>query len=253
MNELTRPRETSSREGVAASTILARAEALCRDVAGRDLGGTPLYIVPQSAIEWEFGNAEGCDGYTTPSLDLYLRDHIGPAWRGRGPCMVINDVVLTAELHPDDVEYVVLAAALHELAHILVRPALYVKRDCVGPDRLLFETLVVADAVKRDGPANRPAYFGHEAPFIRTALHLRHRAEVCGVRIAPALLCAGYGYGLSHAERYAIALGDEPERMTGALLRDILAADPPAAFSRLWKQDLSVYHQRFPIQQGASA
>ncbi len=167
--------------------------------------------------------------------------------------MVVNDVVLAAETHPDDFEYLVLATALHELAHILQRPALYADREGVDPNRLLFEALVVADASGRDGPADRPAYFGHEAPFIRAALHLRHRAEVAGYSIAPALLCAGYRYGLSHANRYVAALGNEPKRMADARFRDILATDPPPAFSQLWNDDVSAYHQRFSVQEGVSA
>lgn len=73
--------------------LCCRSQHLCRAVAGRDLEGLPLYIMPQSQLAAEYGNAERCYAYTTPSLDLYLRPHIRD-WRGRGPCMVINDLAL---------------------------------------------------------------------------------------------------------------------------------------------------------------
>jgi hypothetical protein len=148
-------------------------------------------------------------------------------------------------LYADDFEYVVQSVVLHKLAHVLMRPTLFEDRPDLSPERLLFETLLVADALKRDPPSDRPAYDGHESPFIRVALHLRHRAEAAGVSIAPALVCPCWRYYLSLADRYAEALGDEPARMAGALIHDILAARPPPAFLRLWNEDVVAYRERF--------
>jgi hypothetical protein len=57
----------------------AHAEMLCRTLVPRDLGNTPLYIVPQSKILAEIGGNSVCEAFTSPGLDLYLKDVIGLA------------------------------------------------------------------------------------------------------------------------------------------------------------------------------
>lgn len=121
----------------ATETLVANAEVLCRKIAARDLAGVPLYIVCQSALAAEFGRAAGCDGYTTPSLDLYLADHI-PRYRGRGPCFVVNDLMLRED-RTDDLDYWFTAIALHELAHVLERPAPFEDRTGENPNKIKFE------------------------------------------------------------------------------------------------------------------
>jgi hypothetical protein len=223
--------------------IIQRAERLCHAVAGRDLGDTPLYVVRQSTLP--DGQFAGRHHYalTTPSLDLYLCDSI-PGYRGRGPCMLINDLALVEDYDAEDLDFVVLGLVLHELAHILDRPALFEDRTGVDPNKLLFESLVVADATKRPVRSDLPAYYGHELWFIRIAVHLCHRASLDGVHIAPTAICGGLRYGLSHAGDYWEALGDEPRLGSGMLFRDIAATDPPLAFRTLWAHDLVTYHDR---------
>ncbi len=104
----------------AMAAMLAVGESLCRAIAPIDLADTPLYIVRQSMISSDFGTAEGSDAFTSPALDLYLKQHLRDRWRGRGPCMVINDTVLLAESHPDDLEHVTLGIVLHELCTSLI-------------------------------------------------------------------------------------------------------------------------------------
>lgn len=145
--------------------LVDRAGQLCQAVAGRDLAGHELYIICQSAISGEYGTAEGCEAYTSSCLDLYLREFI-PNWRGRGPCLVLNDLALQADVHPDDWEVVVLGNTLHELAHILDRPELYRTRPVAHPDRLKFESLVLADEVRQPTPTiNGPPWSGHGTSF----------------------------------------------------------------------------------------
>jgi hypothetical protein len=233
------------------ATLLARAEALCHAVAGRDLGGTPLYIVPQSALPAGHYAGDYHFGFTTPSLDLYLRNYI-PIWRGRGPCMVINDLGFADDFDPVDLDYVVPTGVLHELAHVLDRPELFADRTGADPNKLLFESQVIANSTKRPPRDDLPAYFGHEVAFIRIALHLCHRVERAGVTIAPAAICAGHRYGLSHATDYQDALGEEPACCADMLFSDIAATNPPPAFSQLWAQDFVSFHNRFPHFQGVS-
>jgi len=250
MNQVTHQNATAGRTGDDMAKILADAEALCRAVAGRDLEGVPLYLVPQSILPPECGSGDHCYAYTLGSLDLYLRDHI-PGYRGRGPCVVINDIALAENYAGEDLEYFTQTTLIHELAHVLDRPAVYEDRTGVDPNKLKFEALVVAHITAKPIREEIPRYHGHEAKFIRICLHLCYRAQQLGFDIYHVAVCAGYRYGLSHASHYLEALGDEPARCMGMLFRDILATEPPPAFSSLWCDDFIAYHKRFPLQKGS--
>jgi hypothetical protein len=213
----------------------AKAEALCRRIAPLDLGDAPLYIVPQSRVPANLGGKSVCDGFTAPSLDLYLKDVIGPGWRGRGGCIVVNDTDFGG-MDAADIETAVSAIALHELAHILERPALYRDRRGEDPLRVQLEALIVGQMIAEDTATAKP-FDGHGAGFIRAALHLRHRADVAGMLIPLFYYCAGNHYGLSHPSRYREALGDEPARLAEASFKQILASPYPTAFWRLWTVD----------------
>jgi hypothetical protein len=217
------------------ANLIRKAETLCRNVAGRDLEGHPLSIIASSQLPESQGGASICLGYTTPSLDLYLRDYIDD-YRGRGPCMVIECPV-DGDFLAEDVEHFTLVTALHELAHILERPSLYQERAGVDPAKLKFESLVVGQAVSKEPTLDLPLRYGHGINFIRICLHLRHRAAIHGTLIAPNNLCAGWQYGLSHASAYERALGNEPERMHDATFRQILNVACPQAFQELWSAD----------------
>jgi hypothetical protein len=249
MNQVTPDNATAGQPGDEVATAFANAERLCRTVAKRDLAGVPLYVVRQSSLPQQAGSGDHCYSYTTPSLDLYLREHI-PHWRSRGPCMVINDVALAEDFAAEDLDYVIAKTVLHELAHILDRPVVFAERKSAPPAKIQFEAMVVADASARPPREDLPRYFGHESGFIRVALHLSHRAQRHGEPIKPAALCAGYRYGLSHASEYAEALGDEPERCVDMPFREIAATSPPPAFSQLWMQDLVSYENRFSLMKG---
>jgi hypothetical protein len=223
------------------ANLCARAETLCRQIAPHDLDNLPLYIVSLSRITGILGGPSVCDGFTSPSLDLYLRNDIGSSWRGRGPCMVINDLQFGDE-ELEDIELVFFATVLHEFAHILERPRLFRERSDAEPTRLAFESIVLAAYVQDppiEGMPERPGLQDHGERFIRAALHLRHRAEAAGVAIGPALVCPNRLYGLSHANAYRAALGDEPVRLADIRIRDVLAGPPPEEFSRLWADDLA--------------
>ncbi len=223
------------------AALVDRAGQLCRAIASRDLGGHELYIIRQSAISAEYGTAEGCEAYTSPCLDLYLREFI-LNWRGRGPCLVLNDLAMQADVHPEDLEAVVIGNTLHELAHILDRPALYRERRDAEPDRLKFEALVLADEVGQPRPTVAPQpWAGHGASFIRIALHLRHRAREHGVLLLANDLCSGPRYGLSPASAYRAALGDEPDRLAHLKFPEIAGIEPPEPFTNLWASDVAAH------------
>jgi hypothetical protein len=222
--------------------LCQRAQALCEQIAARDLGDTPLYVLPQSALARAYGDAGATYGCWSPSADLYYRDAIGDAWRGRGACVLINDLALRED-HDEDFELHFFATALHEFAHVMERGVLFRERTDVAPDlveaRMKFESFALAlqlaaPPTQRESQA---ALWAHGGPFVRVCLHLAFRADVVGERIGPALLCGGRRYGLSHAMRYGLALGQEPMRMRRLTFRDILATPAPKAFRHLWLQD----------------
>lgn len=239
---------TRANPGDDVAALCRRAERLCRRIAGPDLAGAPIYIVCQSTLAHDFGRAEGCEAYTTPSLDLYLADHIRD-YRGRGPCMVINDLTLRED-NANDFGYWFSALILHELAHILERPALFEDRAGENPDKIKFEALCLRSIAAEPDAVGGPSYRAHEAAFVRTVVHLCYRAAKAGRRIAPSAVFGCRQYGLSRPERYVAALDDEPRRCTDRLFRDILATEPPAAFANLWHDDV----RRCPLSspQGAS-
>lgn len=219
-------------------SLIVRAEHLCRAIATLDLAGWPLYIVPQSRLPDELGGKAVCDGFTCPRLDLYLREVIGPAWQGRGPCMVIGDTGFEP-LDALDAQCHLLAVVLHELAHILERPA--DADEDVDRAKLIFESLCVGHAVSQETLPDKtaPPFHGHGLRFIRAALHLQYRAKTTGVLVPLSGYCAGRQYGLSHPNRYRQALGKEPARLAGRPIRDILRASYPRAFRRLWAADVA--------------
>jgi hypothetical protein len=195
---------------------LAEAESLCRIVAALDLAGHPLYIVPQSRIASEFGKAEGCHGYTSPSLDLYLQEFIDD-WQGRGPCMVVNDIAIDEDQDPDFHHRIVLNCILHELAHIVDRPEPVPHRS-IDPQRIKFEALVLASSTKRE--ASSQPTVGHGLSFVRKAIHLVERANRIGYDFGYAGVCRTQDYGLSSILNYVELIESEVEENLFVRFRD---------------------------------
>lgn len=246
MSRVSEPNASVATVGDLWPDFVARARALCRTVAGRDLAGLPLYILLQSEVADVMGPENFSDGYTTPNLDLNLRSVIGEAWKGRGPCMVVNDVSIADEHFPEDVDVVAMSTVLHELAHILDRPSPVDLQSLPSEDRIEFETLVISNAARHEHRPLPTPYFGHEEQFIRIALHLQFRAALVGVVTIPNLLCAGRRYGLSHAHRYMEAIGDEPADMLQVPFAEITRTPPPESFTHLWLSDVSQYAESCP-------
>jgi hypothetical protein len=227
--------------------ILAKAERLCRIVAGRDLGSTPLYLLAQSQLPVGLSTQHHY-AFTHPRADLMYRDHID-SWLGRGPCAVINDIGIAEDFAAEDHEYAIIGIVLHELAHILDRPALFDEQDCDDPDRLQFDALVLTDASKRPSRSDLPMYFGHGPSFLRIVIHLAYRATHAGFDIKPAGIVAAHHLGLSPTAAYEDTLGDEPHRCLDLGFRALLATEPSTEFTQLWAADMHRYQVRFPKPQ----
>jgi hypothetical protein len=153
--------------------------------------------------------------------------------------MVIDDTNLDGLDHVD-MELYFQSIGVHELGHILERPALFHDRPNVVPMCLKREAANIARLVTSDITESEKIvpFLGHGMRFIRAALHLCHRAKLAGFAITPSrVFCSSY-YGLSHASCYHKALGTEPRRLIDARMLDILRSPPPKAFSRLWTADV---------------
>ena len=246
MREIGQDTLQNAKEGhqcVHMADVLADATRLCHVVAGSDLEGFPLYLVRQSLISAEFGNAEKCYGYTLPSAALYYRAYINP-WLGFGPCAVINDIALAEDFDPEDLEYATRAVVLHELAHILDRDVLCVERRDEPAEKIQFESLVVANATRQSPRSERPPYAGHGPSFLRLVVHLSHRANAAGFDASPAAIFAGHRHRLSPASQYQDALEDEPSQQINNRLRDLPSVELPSRFLEVWNSDVQHYERQ---------
>lgn len=217
---------------------LADATDLCRRIAAADLADHPLYILPQSGITARMGWADGCFGYTSGTLDLLLKEEIGEAWQGRGPCIVVNDGLMLAEFGEESLAADINGIVPHELAHVLSREQLVTPWANPQPQHLSEHRQHVAKQVATDKGPPRVPWTGHELPFIRAFLHLAWRAEQIGQRILTAAFCAGPVCGLSSALTYQRSLGNEPARLADLPVRDILKEPLPREFLHLFINDL---------------
>lgn len=215
------------------------AEQTCRIIAPQDLGDVPVYVVPQTRLPADFAGPSQCEGYTTGSMDLYYRDAIGSLWRGRGACMVIDDTDLD-RMDALDMELHFQSVAIHELAHIIERPALFHDRPMPAPDAIRREATNIAKAVAAEEPDIEKfiPFLGHGPRYIRCALHLCHRARAAGIPVAPCRVFMGRRYGLSHISLYQKALGSEPRQSADVRIHDLLDTGLPKAFMRLWTSDV---------------
>lgn len=136
---------------------------------------------------------------------------------------------------------------IHELAHILERPLMVRDRSEATPERIQFESLVLAEAVSTPAPRSEAVVLihAHGDRFIRTALHLCHRADRHGTKISAFDVCAGPAYGLSDAA-YNTALGGEPARCRDMPMRTILNRPAPFNFDRLWQSDFETWSRSNP-------
>jgi hypothetical protein len=240
---------------------LERAERLCRMIAASDLSNVPLYLLRQTQIPLDLGTQHHY-AYTLPWLDLVHRAHIHP-WRGRGPCAVINEIGIVEDFGEEVLEHVTTNIVLHELAHMLDRPALYsIRNDASAessqfgktptdecPDRLHFDSLVLIESSKKPPRIDLPLYHGHGLNFIRIVIHLAYRATLAGFATTPAGIFNGTHHGLSLTREYQDALVDEPMWLFDYTFREIARAEPPAPFVELWTNDMDCYSIRFPRNQ----
>src|SRR5262245_28485018 len=161
-------------------------------------------------------------GATAPSMDLTLKPYL--CWRGRAPCILLNDHLLGEEVaeqvangfdRAEAERWSFLRAALHEAAHILSRqPPYYRETEDAPPAELVLLLLHNPDVESYSPPDGLPQH-GHSLVWMRVLSHLTYRARRRGVRLS-ALAVAGDDWqlsGKSHPNVYAQTLTREVRRM----------------------------------------
>jgi len=232
-------------------------KVVCRDIAHVDLRDRNLYLI------WSLYLADesGCiHGLQYRSLDLVAQEYLTSigAWEGRGPAILLNDESLAKvvsrstppawddEQRRNRFEDLCTAIALHELAHVADDGF---SRGPVPPPRIVAQhkecvmncISAEASAEDLDDAARKCEWICHSDRWVRASLHIHHRAVKYGhwprVFFTPHAMANNAQYGLSDILAYDGAIGDEPSRRIDDSLTDILASEPPAAFTELFKSD----------------
>ena len=215
-----------------------------------DLVGVPLYVATRSEIPTILGGAmvkSGCGGAYHETLDLALQGHFLSCnvWRGRGPCLYIDDDSIFEHFHSEAIAREQFrAVAIHEVCHALAAdewPAdMPDKKQHAEPlaDGLAF-WCEIFHPEKPKAPKYHPIPWAMHGPrFIRACIHVVKRmiAQRDGLHLGSTCVAGPY-YGLSSHWSYADALADEPEQLAHLPIRSILATPPPVAFTALWEKD----------------
>jgi hypothetical protein len=233
------------------SALTREAEHLLRTIAPCELRDKSCYLVFESELPPELraangGGAGACRAYTAPTLDLCIKDALGPRWAGRGFAAVLADDVLVPAGQRREA---VLATGLHELAHALARRWSYgVHRATADPVHAAFLRLFLAealDAEQADPPEELPPWTGHGRRFVRALCHLLARAQrshlvgVDGVFVS--LACPAWYYRPFGPGSFLLALAEELTGPSDRPLAEVLGSKPPAEFNWLW-QDIRASH-----------
>lgn len=250
---------------VGGRALAGQAVALARRVAP-DVATGPFYVVlrPDLPAEYQGGDG-GALALTSRYLDLMLRPTLERQrrWRGRGPAILLDAAEIAAysavrirSARRRAFPVVATGVVLHELAHIVNAGP----RDDAEPDAGLVQfgrLVLAADLTGKIDATNGPnavvPWHGHEAPFIRIAMHLVYRADALGYDVTTVGVFDAEMYGLSPTYHYVAALGDEPKRLAVRPITTIGRVPPPPAFTELWDADVRAWSAKPTKPDGVSA
>jgi hypothetical protein len=237
----------------------AELERVCHAAAGADLAGAPFYVVMESDLPVPVRGVGGC---TSTHADALVQKYTPDRWRGRGRAILVCDKtivgiadevfgVVRGALTADEArtapesftrQYIrrylarqLFATAVHEVAHVVDREGhTYLSAPLPRSAVAALSTFLASDA---PAPTGTPPFQDHEFSFVRLAMHAAHRAKTGGIDLDYQRVVNHGFYGLSSAEEYAEAIGDERDRLAHLSLAEIRATQPPDTFRRLWTAD----------------
>ncbi len=207
-------------------TWQAECEVILMDVAADDLSGRPIYILNGRDVErYDQRLASDGMGWTSRVADLMLADHLADQWQGRGfACVVYPE-------RCQDAQHLV-GCVLHEAAHHLTYPvpsATTVPVEAVSVELLSW----IPQRPRPATPISTPPWYQHEAPFTRAAAMLAYRVSNIIESVRPHHLRFVRPYYQGFTEDHFVQALHDDVRRSGSI-RDILADDPPGAFTRLY-------------------
>jgi hypothetical protein len=185
----------------------------------------------------------GAVGLSDKSLDVAVKPYLD--FDGRRAAVIVDDLVLLQNFAPRPFHTAIrgefLGTVAHEVGHIVREAWIPSPSDPEDiPARVTARVERFASVgLAPDNEARREAWFHHDAPWIRSYLHVSHRLERA-LRL-PCIPSFHPCYGLSSARKYESALGDEPRRLGHIPLAEISGIRPPEAFIELWKSDVRAW------------
>jgi len=189
---------------------------------GAELAQRPLYIVTTD----EMGivrRRQGCFALVGPALDIACREAIGPRWRGRGWCILMDRL--------DDG----IGTLVHELGHILDGTMPWRELGRFSPEEVaeFVGSRVREQFAGNPYPQQTAVQSGHGPEWHRAIIHLRYRAMLTGASI-------GWHEITTHARcpmhELVRALGDEPHTCRHKTFADFMARPLPRRFRKLWNR-----------------
>ena len=189
---------------------------------------SPLYFVSRPA---GYPVPAGLLAFASAGVDSALRRDLVSRgeWQGQGSliCLVAP---------PADRESLA-GLMLHEISHLLPAERPW-PDDPLSPGAAALEATVRHDWAAHGERLLPFPWTGHNACFLRRAIHLRWRAAKAGRPVPFPAVVVGWHYGLRPLVRYAAALADEPQRFAAADFATIQATPAPIAFSDLFANDV---------------
>ncbi len=221
-----------------------RAEIVLRHAIGSPLPW-PVYIVLVSALP-KCQQRLVLYACTGPALDLYFRDDI-PNYRGRGPCLLINDFEFAA--CPPLYHSSVTALAIHEAAHVLVGGWEFEDDAAVelaprvrrAMHSFLTErpaSIEIEDEIESD----------HGPDWIRCSIHLWHRSKRLMRDLSLAVVLK-QSLPAWDSSGWALSLGDELERFERKPIRDVLREPIPDKLQSMWKEAVDLMRDTGPTTE----
>lgn len=182
-------------------------------------------------------------GFVSEGLHTLIAESLPARFVEPRPAVCIADGDLQT-LAPGTAAALFDGITIHEVAHLV---AMKLTPDvCQG-----FHGRDLRAAVARPLKIEAVTWLGHDANFIRAMLHLVHRAASRGHSVSLPLAFCHKSYGLSSAQQYAIALGDECSAGSWLPLSEALARPMPDAFKSLWMADVLQSLGLFPVSKGS--